>query len=156
MLPAALFVDANIALMHQVVAAQIGRGPAGHPRDKTGPWSPAAAKPYRQKGTSARQELDPRSRSSRAVAQCTDRSRVTTQPADPEEDDRRRAAGALSDRARNQRIHALTEVVSGQTRRPESAKSFLGTLTDRRRVLVVIGRPTRWAPERAPICLACM
>jgi large subunit ribosomal protein L4 len=48
--------------------------------------------------------------------------------------------GALSDRARNARIHAVTELVGGQTPSTKSAKSFLGTLTDRRRVLVVIGR----------------
>jgi large subunit ribosomal protein L4 len=34
----------------------------------------------------------------------------------------------------------VTELVGGQTPSTKSAKSFLGTLTDRRRVLVVIGR----------------
>jgi len=48
--------------------------------------------------------------------------------------------GALSDRARNDRIHAITELVSGQTPSTKSAKAFLGTLTDRKQVLVVIGR----------------
>ena len=48
--------------------------------------------------------------------------------------------GALSDRARNGRIHAITELVSGQTPSTKSAKVFLGTLTDRKQVLVVIGR----------------
>jgi large subunit ribosomal protein L4 len=48
--------------------------------------------------------------------------------------------GALSDRARNDRIHAVTELVSGQTPSTKSAKSFLGALSDRRKILVVIGR----------------
>ena len=48
--------------------------------------------------------------------------------------------GALSDRARNGRIHAITELVSGQTPSTKKAKAFLGTLTDRKQVLVVIGR----------------
>jgi large subunit ribosomal protein L4 len=48
--------------------------------------------------------------------------------------------GALSDRARNGRIHAVTELVSGQTPSTKSAKVFLDTLTDRKQVLVVIGR----------------
>src|SRR6185312_6940829 len=48
--------------------------------------------------------------------------------------------GALSDRARNGRIHAVTELVSGQTPSTKSAKAFLAELTDRRRVLVVTGR----------------
>ena len=47
---------------------------------------------------------------------------------------------ALSDRARNDRIHAVTELVEGQTPSTKSAKAFLSTLTDRRQVLVVIGR----------------
>jgi large subunit ribosomal protein L4 len=48
--------------------------------------------------------------------------------------------GALSDRARNARIHAVTELVSGQTPSTKSARAFLETLTDRKKVLVVIGR----------------
>jgi large subunit ribosomal protein L4 len=48
--------------------------------------------------------------------------------------------GALSDRARNDRIHAVTELLAGQTPSTKSARAFLGTLTDRPRVLVVIGR----------------
>ena len=48
--------------------------------------------------------------------------------------------GALSDRARNGRIHAVTELVSGQTPSTKSAKVFLASLTDRKQVLVVIGR----------------
>ena len=48
--------------------------------------------------------------------------------------------GALSDRARNGRIHAVTELVSGQTPSTKSAKAFLGSLTDRKQVLVVIGK----------------
>ncbi len=48
--------------------------------------------------------------------------------------------GALSDRARNGRIHAVTELVEGQTPSTKSAKAFLATLTERKQVLVVIGR----------------
>jgi len=48
--------------------------------------------------------------------------------------------GALSDRARNGRIHAVTELVEGQTPSTKSAKTFLATLTEHKQVLVVIGR----------------
>src|SRR5882762_3122674 len=48
--------------------------------------------------------------------------------------------GALSDRARNGRIHAITELVEGQTPSTKSAKAFLATLTERKQVLIVIGR----------------
>jgi large subunit ribosomal protein L4 len=47
---------------------------------------------------------------------------------------------ALSDRARNERIHAITELVAGQSPSTKSAKSFLSSLTDNKKVLVVIGR----------------
>ena len=48
--------------------------------------------------------------------------------------------GALSDRARNGRIHAVTELVEGQTPSTKSAKAFLATLTESKQVLIVIGR----------------
>jgi large subunit ribosomal protein L4 len=48
--------------------------------------------------------------------------------------------GALSDRARNERIHAITELVEGQTPSTKSAKTFLSTLTENKKVLIVIGR----------------
>ena len=79
-------------------------------------------------------------RSSPAVASCT-----VLQPRDysqrtPKKMIAAALRGALSDRARNGRIHAVTELVSGQTPSTKSAKVFLGTLTDRKQVLVVIGR----------------
>ncbi len=48
--------------------------------------------------------------------------------------------GALSDRARNDRIHAVTELVEGQTPSTKSAKAFLATLVEGKQVLIVIGR----------------
>jgi large subunit ribosomal protein L4 len=53
--------------------------------------------------------------------------------------------GALSDRARNGRIHAVTELVEGQDPSTKSAKTFLATLltentTENHKVLIVIGR----------------
>ncbi|MFZ0834339.1 MAG: 50S ribosomal protein L4, partial [Mycobacterium sp.] len=48
--------------------------------------------------------------------------------------------GALSDRARNGRIHAVSEIVDGQKPSTKSAKAFLAELTDRKRVLVIISR----------------
>ena len=51
-----------------------------------------------------------------------------------------RLLGALSDRARNGRIHAVTELVEGQTPSTKSAKAFLATLVEGKQVLIVIGR----------------
>ena len=48
--------------------------------------------------------------------------------------------GALSNRARTGRIHAITEVVAGQKPSTKAARSFLESITDRKNLLVVVGR----------------
>ena len=48
--------------------------------------------------------------------------------------------GALTDRARNARIHVVEDLVPGQKPSTKSARTFLERLTDRKSVLLVIGR----------------
>jgi large subunit ribosomal protein L4 len=141
-LPATLFdVDANIALMHQVVTAQLAAARQGTHATKTRAMvSGGGKKPYRQKGTGRARQGSTRAPQFKGGGtvhgpQPRDYSQRT-----PKKMIAAALRGALSDRARNERIHAVTELVSGQTPSTKSAKSFLGTLTDRRRVLVVIGR----------------
>lgn len=141
-LPAALFdVEPNIALMHQVVNAQLAAKRQGTHSTKTrGEVSGGGKKPYRQKGTGrARQG------STRAPQFAGGGVVHGPQPRDysertPKKMIRAALRSALSDRARNDRIHAVTEIIEGQTPSTKSAKAFLATLTDRRQVLVVIGR----------------
>nr|WP_090279300.1 50S ribosomal protein L4 [Mycolicibacterium komanii]CRL75153.1 50S ribosomal protein L4 [Mycolicibacterium komanii] len=141
-LPAELFdVEANIALMHQVVTAQLAAARQGTHSTKTrGEVSGGGKKPYRQKGTGrARQG------STRAPQFAGGGTVHGPKPRDysertPKKMIRAALRGALSDRARNDRIHAVTEIVEGQTPSTKSAKAFLATLTDRRKVLLVIGR----------------
>ncbi len=141
-LPAELFdVEANIALMHQVVTAQLAAARQGTHSTKTrGEVSGGGKKPYRQKGTGrARQG------STRAPQFSGGGTVHGPKPRDysertPKKMIRAALRGALSDRARNDRIHAITEIVEGQTPSTKSAKAFLATLTERRKVLVVIGR----------------
>ncbi|HQV19633.1 MAG TPA: 50S ribosomal protein L4, partial [Gordonia sp. (in: high G+C Gram-positive bacteria)] len=54
--------------------------------------------------------------------------------------------GALSDRARNERIHVVTELVAGQVPSTKSARGFLESLSDRKKFLVVLAREdlTAW------------
>ena len=47
---------------------------------------------------------------------------------------------ALSDRARHDRIHVVTELVPGQTPSTKSARAFIERLTDRKNVLFIVGR----------------
>lgn len=141
-LPADLFdVEPNIALMHQVVTAQLAAARQGTHATKTrAQVSGGGKKPYRQKGTGRARQGSIR------APQFTGGGIVHgPQPRDysqrtPKKMIAAALRGALSDRARNDRIHAVTEFVSGQTPSTKNAKTFLGSLTDRRRVLVVIGR----------------
>lgn len=141
-LPAALFdVEPNIALMHQVVNAQLAAKRQGTHATKTrAQVSGGGRKPYRQKGTGRARQGSTR------APQFTGGGVVHgPQPRDysqrtPKKMIAAALRGALSDRARNDRIHAVTELVSGQTPSTKSAKAFLGALTERRKVLIVIGR----------------
>ena len=141
-LPAELFdVEPNIALMHQVVTAQLASARQGtHSTKRRGEVSGGGRKPYRQKGTGRARQGSTR------APQFTGGGVVHgPKPRDYSERTPKKMIaaalrGALSDRARNDRIHAVTELVAGQTPSTKSAKAFLGTLTDRRKVLVVIGR----------------
>src|ERR1700742_3344603 len=141
-LPAELFdAPANIALLHQVVTAQLAAKRQGTHATKTrGEVRGGGRKPYRQKGTGRARQGSTR------APQVTGGGVVHgPQPRDysqrtPKKMIAAALRGALSDRARNGRIHAVTELVSGQTPSTKSAKVFLSSLTERKRVLVVIGR----------------
>jgi large subunit ribosomal protein L4 len=141
-LPAELFdAPANIALMHQVVTAQRAAARQGTHSTKTrGEVRGGGRKPYRQKGTGRARQGSTRAPQfagggvvhgpkPRDYSQRTPKKMIAAA-----------LRGALSDRARNSRIHAITELVAGQTPSTKSAREFLGTITDRKRVLVVIGR----------------
>jgi large subunit ribosomal protein L4 len=141
-LPAELFdAPANIALMHQVVTAQRAAARQGTHSTKTrGDVSGGGRKPYRQKGTGrARQGSTRAPQFTGGGIVHGPKPRDYTQRT-PKKMIAAALRGALSDRARNGRIHAVTELVSGQTPSTKNAKVFLGTLTDRKQVLVVIGR----------------
>jgi large subunit ribosomal protein L4 len=141
-LPAELFdAPANIALLHQVVTAQLAAKRQGTHSTKTrGEVRGGGRKPYRQKGTGRARQGSTR------APQFTGGGVVHgPQPRDysqrtPKKMIAAALRGALSDRARNGRIHAITELVSGQTPSTKSAKLFLASLTDRKQVLVVVGR----------------
>ncbi|MBS9536085.1 50S ribosomal protein L4 [Mycobacterium sp. M1] len=141
-LPAELFdAPANLALMHQVVTAQLAAKRQGTHSTKTrGDVSGGGRKPYRQKGTGRARQGSTRAPQftgggvvhgpkPRDYSQRTPKKMIAAA-----------LRGALSDRARNGRIHAVTELVSGQTPSTKSAKAFLGTLTEGKKVLIVIGR----------------
>jgi large subunit ribosomal protein L4 len=141
-LTAELFdVEPNIALMHQVVTAQLAAARQGTHSTKTrGEVSGGGKKPYRQKGTGRARQGSTRAPQFKGGGVVHGPRPRDYSERTPKKMIAAALRSALSDRARNDRIHAITEVVSGQTPSTKSAKDFLGTLTDRRKVLVVIGR----------------
>jgi large subunit ribosomal protein L4 len=141
-LPAALFdAEPNIALMHQVVTAQLAAKRQGTHSTKTrAEVSGGGKKPYRQKGTGRARQGSTRAPQftgggivhgpkPRDYSQRTPKKMIAAA-----------LRSALSDRARNDRIFAVTELISGQAPSTKTVKAFLATLTDRRKVLIVIGR----------------
>ena len=141
-LPSAVFdAQANVALLHQVVVAQQAAARQGTHATKTrGEVSGGGKKPYRQKGTGRARQGSTR------APQFTGGGTVHgPKPRDysertPKKMIRAALLGALSDRARNGRIHAVTELVEGQAPSTKSAKAFLATLVEGKQVLIVIGR----------------
>ncbi len=141
-LPAALFdVEPNIALLHQVVTAQLAAKRQGTHSAKTrAEVSGGGKKPYRQKGTGRARQGSTR------APQFTGGGVVHgPKPRDYSERTPKKmiaaaTRGALSDRARNDRIHAITELVSGQAPSTKAAKAFLESLTTNKNILIVIGR----------------
>jgi large subunit ribosomal protein L4 len=141
-LPAAIFdVEVNLPLIHQVVVAQQAAARQGTHATKTrGEVRGGGAKPYKQKGTGrARQG------SIRAPQFAGGGVVHGPQPRDysqrtPKKMKAAALRGALSDRARNGRIHVVDSLVSGDKPSTRSALSSLGGLSDRTKFLVVLER----------------
>ncbi|MBZ4496870.1 50S ribosomal protein L4 [Dermacoccus sp. Tok2021] len=141
-LPADIFdVVTNVPLIHQVVVAQLAAARQGTHATKTrGMVRGGGRKPYRQKGTGrARQG------STRAPQFAGGGTVHGPQPRDygqrtPKKMKAAALRGALSDRARFERIHVLESVVAGETPSTKAAAKFLASLSDRKNLLVVIDR----------------
>ncbi|HEX6969250.1 MAG TPA: 50S ribosomal protein L4 [Micromonosporaceae bacterium] len=140
-LPANVFdVQANIPLMHQVVVAQLAAARQGTHKTKTrGEVSGGGKKPYRQKGTG-------RARQGSLRAPQFTGGGVVHGPVPRDYSQRtpkkmKAAAlrGALSDRARAGRVHVVESFVAGDKPSTKAALATLRRLTDRKRVLVVLG-----------------
>jgi large subunit ribosomal protein L4 len=141
-LPDDLFdAPANIPLMHQVVVAQLAAARQGSANTKTrGEVRGGGRKPYKQKGTGrARQGSTraPQFTGGGVVHGPTPRSYVQRTPK------KMKAAalrGALSDRARDGRVHVVESFVDGETPKTKAAMATLHTVAESRRVLVVLSR----------------
>jgi large subunit ribosomal protein L4 len=140
-LPAEVFdVETNIPLIHQVVVAQLAAARQGTHKAKTrGEVSGAGRKPFKQKGTGNARQGSIRAPHltgggvvhgpvPRDYAQRTPKKMIAAA-----------LRGSLSDRARNGRIHVISEI-AGEKPSTKAAKAALDTVVKGRTTLVVVSR----------------
>jgi len=141
-LPAEIFdVAVNIPLIHQVVVAQQAAARQGtHSTKRRGEVRGGGRKPHKQKGTG-------RARQGSTRAPQFTGGGVVHGPKPRDYDQRtpkkmKAAAlrGALSDRARNERIHVVESLVAGDKPSTKAALAALAELSTRTRFLVVLER----------------
>jgi len=141
-LPAEIFdAEVNVPLIHQVVVAQQAAARQGTHATKTrGEVRGGGRKPYKQKGTGrARQG------STRAPQFAGGGTVHGPQPRkyDQRTPKKMKAAalrGALSDRARNGRIHVVESLLDSETPSTKAALAALATVSERTNFLVVLER----------------
>ena len=139
-LPAELFdAQTNVPLIHQVVTAQLAAARQGTQKAKNrGETSGSGKKPFKQKGTgrarqgSVRAPLQRGGGAAHAV-----RPREYSQRT-PKKMIKAALAGALSDRARNERIHVLDAF--GANPSTKTAIAAARQFSDRKNLLVVLAR----------------
>lgn len=132
-------VQANIPLMHQVVVAQLAAARQGtHKVKRRGEVSGGGRKPYKQKGTGrARQGSTraPQFTGGGVVHGPTPRDYSQRTPK------KMKAAalrGALSDRARDGRVHVVDTFMTGDKPSTKAAMTAIAKVTTTQRVLVVL------------------
>jgi len=141
-LPAEIFdVEVNIPLIHQVVVAQQAAARQGtHSTKRRGEVRGGGRKPYKQKGTG-------RARQGSTRAPQFAGGGVVHGPKPRDYDQRtpkkmKAAAlrGALSDRARNDRLHVVDALISAEAPSTKTAIAGLASVSDRLNFLVVLER----------------
>jgi large subunit ribosomal protein L4 len=141
-LPPEIFgVQTNVPLIHQVVVAQLAAARQGtHSTKNRGEVRGGGAKPYRQKGTGRARQGSTR------APQFTGGGVVHgPKPRDyaqrtPKKMKAAALRGALSDRARHDRIHVIESLVTGDAPSARQALATLTGLTERTSFLVVLAR----------------
>jgi len=134
-------VQANIPLMHQVVVAQLAAARQGTHKAKTrAEVSGGGKKPYKQKGTGRARQGS--LRAPQFTGGGASHGPVPRNYAQRTPKKMKAAAlrGALSDRAREGRVHVVESFVDGETPRTKAAIETLRAVTEAPRVLVVLSR----------------
>jgi large subunit ribosomal protein L4 len=141
-LPAEIFdVQTNVPLLHQVVVAQQAAARQGTQSTlKHGEVSGTGKKPFKQKGTGNARQGSLRAPQMRGGYITHGPKPRTYEQRTPKKMIAAAIKGALSDRARNGRLHVVAELFKNGAPSTKSAASILATLTGGRKALVVLDR----------------
>jgi len=141
-LPAELFdVETNIPLMHQVVVAQLAAARQGtHKTKGRGEVSGAGRKPFKQKGTGRARQGSIRAPQHRGGGIVHGPVPRDYSQRTPKKMIRQALLGALSDRARAERVHVVNSFGLGDTPSTKTAAAMLSQTAPGSKLLVVIGR----------------
>ena len=140
-LPADIFdAQTNIPLIHQVVVAQRAAARQGTHKAKTrGEVSGGGKKPFKQKGTGRARQGSTRAVQMRHGGVAHGPVPRSYDQRTPKKMKSAALRGALSDRARNGRVHVITEVLSGDPS-TKQALAAVSQFSDRKHLLVVLSR----------------
>ena len=141
-LPAEIFdVQTNVPLLHQVVVAQQAAARQGTQSTlKHGEVSGTGKKPFKQKGTGNARQGSLRAPQMRGGYITHGPKPRTYEQRTPKKMIAAAIKGALSDRARNGRLHVVAELFKNGAPSTKSAASILAALTGGRKALVVLDR----------------
>ncbi|WP_246956668.1 50S ribosomal protein L4 [Brachybacterium sp. Marseille-Q7125] len=141
-LPASIFdVQTNVPLIHQVVVAQQAAARRGTHKAKTrGEVRGGGKKPWKQKGTGRARQGS--LRAPQFAGGGTVHGPVPRDYSQRTPKKMKAAAlrGALSDRARNGRVHVISALLDGDVASTKAARQTLSRVSDRRHLLVVVRR----------------
>lgn len=141
-LPAEIFdVELNVPLIHQVVVAQLAAARQGTSSTKTrGEVSGGGKKPYRQKGTGRARQGSTRAPQFAGGGTVHGPKPRSYEQRTPKKMKAAALRGALSDRARYDRVHVVSSLVSGEEPSTSAAAATLAKVSSARNVLVVAER----------------
>jgi large subunit ribosomal protein L4 len=155
-LPAEIFdAKVNVPLIHQVVVAQEAAARQGtHSTKRRGEVRGGGRKPYRQKGTGRARQGSTRAPQFAGGGVVHGPHPRSYDQRTPKKMKVAALRGALSDRARHDRVHVIAGLVDGETPRTKTAVAALASLTgSAAHVLVVISAGdslTRLSLRNAP------
>ncbi len=141
-LPADVFdVQTNVPLIHQVVTAQRAAARQGtHKTKNRGEVSGGGKKPFKQKGTGRARQGSTRSPNQRHGGVAHGPVPRSYDQRTPKKMIVAALRGLLSDRARNARIHVVSEILPSESPTTKGAIAAVRQFSDRKRLLVVVAR----------------